>query len=309
MRKTVTSTNGRTCLVTGATSGMGRATAVALAQSGLTVVLVGRDHQKGTELVQAICRRTGTTADFIQTDLSSQEEIRRLAETYCARYERLDVLVNNVGALFMTRRVSVDGVEMTFALNHLAPFLLTNLLLDSLRSSPAARIVNIASYGHKQGHMDFSDLQFERRPYRGIDAYRQSKLANVLFTRELARRLAGTPVTANAVNPGNVATHFGLDNFGLLRGRALSVAEGLYLLAVRQSAEQGAQTAIYLATSPAVAGISGGYFEKRMQAESSPDSRDAAAARRLWDVSAELTSVRTHALHDKQCVSLGAVVG
>lgn len=283
----------RICLVTGATSGMGRATAQALAKSGATVVLVGRDEEKGAATTALIQRQTGNHAvEFMRADLSSQDEIRRLVARFGARHRHLNVLVNNVGALFLRRQQSVDGIEMTFALNHLAPFLLTDLLLDALRAGAPARVVNLSSYGHKAGHVDFYDLQFERRPYSGIAAYRQSKLADLLFTYELARRLARAPITVNAVNPGNVATHFGFDNFRFLRGAALKVAEGLYALAIRQTAEQGARTAVYLATSSEVAGVSGAYFEKAVAVPSSAESMDSAAAKRLWDVSAELTGVR-----------------
>ncbi len=232
------------CLVTGATSGIGAVTAGALARSGATVVLVGRDPGRGAATVDRIRRETGNReVEFRLADLSSQQQVRELAAWFEARYPHLTVLVNNIGALFMRRSESANGIEMTFALNHLASFLLTNLLLDALRAGAPSRIVNVSSYGHKQGHIDFDDLQAARR-YRGIVAYRQSKLANVLFTYELARRLAGTGITVNAVNPGNVATNFGFNNLGFLRGPARSVAHAAYRL-VAASPEAGARTAVY----------------------------------------------------------------
>ncbi len=279
------------CLVTGATSGMGAVTARALAQRGATVVLVGRDPERGATAVDRIRRETANRAvEFMLADLSSQEQVRELARRFEARCPRLNVLVNNVGALFMRRGESVDGLEMTLALNHLAPFLLTNLLLDRLQAGAPARVVTVSSYGHKQGHIDFEDLQFVRRRYTGLEAYRQSKLANVLFAYELARRLTGTGVTANAVNPGNVATSFGFNNLRFLRGPAVSVAHAVYRL-VAASPEQGARTAIYLATSPEVEGVSGSYFEKLTAVSSSAESYDTAVASRLWEASTELTGL------------------
>lgn len=280
----------RICLVTGATSGMGEVTARALAQTGATVVLVGRDPKKGAATVDRITRETANPAvEFMLADLSSQAQVRQLARQFEARHPHLNVLVNNAGALFMRRQETADGIEMTFGLNHLAPFLLTNLLLDQLRAGAPARVVNVSSYGHKRGHMDFTDLQLQRG-YRGLQAYRQSKLANVLFTYELARRLAGAGVTVNAVNPGNVATHFGFNNLGFLRGPAVAIAHGVFRL-VAASPEHGARTAIYLATSPEVEAVSGAYFEKETAVPSSDESYDAAVAARLWDVSAELTGL------------------
>ena len=280
----------RICLVTGATSGMGEVTAHALARSGATVVLVGRDPGKGAATIDRVKHETGNPAvEFMQADLSSQAQVRQLAREFEARHPHLNVLVNNAGALFMRRQETADGIEMTFGLNHLAPFLLTNLLLDALKSGAPARIVNVSSYGHKSGHMDFADLQLERR-YRGLPAYRQSKLANVLFTYELARRLDGTRVTVNAVNPGNVATNFGFNNLGFLRGPLANVAHGLYRL-VAVSPQQGARTAIYLATSPEVEGVTGAYFEKEAAAPSSEESRNTLVAGRLWEVSAKLTGL------------------
>ncbi len=280
----------RICLVTGATSGMGEVTARVLAERRATVVLVGRDRGRGAATVDRIRRETGNReVEFRLADLSSQRQVRELAAWIEARYPGLNVLVNNVGALFMRRQESADGIEMTLALNHLAPFLLTNLLLDRLRAGTPARVVNVSSYGHERGHIDLDDLQ-SAHDYRGIVAYRQSKLANVLFTYELARRLAGTGITVNAVNPGNVASNFGFNNLGFLRGPARSVAHAAYRL-VAASPEQGARTAVYLATSPDVEGATAGYWEKQARATSSDESHDPGVASRLWMVSAELTGL------------------
>ena len=277
--------HGKVCLVTGATSGIGRVTAQALAQQGATTIGIARNHERGMSTVQRIRQATGNPqVEMMLADLSAQADIRRLAHEVQHRYPRLDVLVNNAGALFSRRAVSPDGIELTFALNHLAYFLLTHLLLDTLRASVPARIVNVSSDAHRHAHIHFDDLQGRRR-YRGWGAYAQSKLANVLFTYELARRLDGTGLTANAVHPGFVATNFGRQNRGLagLMFRALQVAA--------ISPEQGAETIIYLATSPEVEGVTGQYFVKRRAVRSSHASYDVHAAQRLWQASTELVGL------------------
>lgn len=280
-----TSMNGKVCMVTGATSGIGQVTALALAQRGATVIAVGRSQEKSAALVEQIERQTGsTTVEYMLADLSSQQEIRRLAQQFQGRYQRLDVLVNNAGGLFISRQQSVDGIEMTFALNHLSYFLLTNLLLDTLKASAPSRIVNVASDAHESARLDFDDLQGQRR-YSGIQAYGRSKLANILFTYELARRLAGTGVTVNTLHPGVVATNFGANN-----GRLARVLRRVANL-VSISPDQGAQTSIYLATSPDVEGVTGQYFVKQKAVPSSKASYDKAAAERLWRVSEELTGL------------------
>lgn len=279
---------GKICMVTGATSGMGEVTARALAQRGATVIVVGRNPNKCVAAVNQIKQQTGNPAvEFMLADMSVQTQIRHLAQEFKSKYPRLDVLVNNAGAWITARQDSVDGIEMTFALNHLGYFLLTNLLLDTLRATAPARIINVSSYGHKAGQMNFDDLQFRWR-YDGMQAYRQSKLANVLFTYELARRLAGTGVTVNAVNPGLVATRFGFNNLGFIPDRVINLLIRLYGFA-GTSAEQGAQTSIYLATSPEVEGISGRYFEKKQAVPSSESSYDEGVARQLWQVSEAMT--------------------
>jgi NAD(P)-dependent dehydrogenase (short-subunit alcohol dehydrogenase family) len=279
---------GKTCLVTGATAGIGAVTAAALAGRGATVCIVGRSRAKCDATVAQIRRDSGNAAvDALVADLASQADIRRLAAEFRERYPRLDVLVNNAGGMFPTRQESVDGIEMTLALNHLAYFLLTNLLLDVLKSSAPARVVSVSSDAHRMPRrFNFDDPEGRKR-YRGFAAYGQSKLANVLFTVELARRLAGTGVTANALHPGFVATSFfSSDAMKRPTGRLMGLAAGLF--AIRP--EEGAKTSIYLATSPAVADVTGGYFYRSQPAEPSPAARDDEAARRLWQLSEELTA-------------------
>ena len=240
------------CMITGATSGIGEATARTLAQMGATVILVGRSPEKSALTVSKIRQQTGNPAvEYLLADLSSQEEIRQLAQQFASLHNRLHVLVNNAGALFATRQHSVDGIEMTLALNHLNYFLLTNLLLDALKASAPARIINVGDSAHKfvEG-VNFDDLQLQSQ-YAGWKAYSQSKLCNLLFTYELARRLEGTGITANTLHPGIVATRFGRDNPGLV-GRFIRLSN---LFAI--SPERGAQTIIYLASSASVEGITG----------------------------------------------------
>ena len=276
---------GKICLITGATSGIGRVTAQALAQQGATVVLVGRHPERTAATVRRIQQETGNPhVECLMADLSVQAQVRQLAGEFQRRFTRLDVLLNNAGAFFSQRHVSVDGIEMTLALNHLAYFLLTHLLLDVLKATPAARIVNVSSDAHRKARFDFADPQGAHR-YRGWPAYCQSKLANLLFTYELARRLASTGMTANAVHPGFVATGFGHNNRGLV-ALCIWLAQFTAL-----SPEQGAATLIYLATSPEVAGVTGRYFVKKCSVESSTASYDRAAAQRLWQLSVELTGL------------------
>jgi NAD(P)-dependent dehydrogenase (short-subunit alcohol dehydrogenase family) len=276
---------GKTCLVTGATSGIGKEAAGKLARQGATVVVAGRNPEKCAATVQEIRRQTGNpSVEYLLADLSSQRQVRQLAEEFKSRYQRLDVLVNNAGAIVLFRRQSADGIEMTFALNHLSYFLLTSLLLDSLISSSPSRVVNVASSAHQGAAIDFEDLQGTRK-YGGLRAYGRSKLANLLFTFELARRLEGTGVTANAVHPGLVATNL-LTNNGLA-GRLMNL--GLRVAGKRVAA--GAETLVYLASSPDVAGVNGQYFVEKKAVQSSQASRDSSAAGRLWRVSAEMTGL------------------
>ena len=274
---------GKICMVTGATAGIGEATAAGLAALGATVIVAGRSTERCVAAVERIKRQTGNpNVEHLVADLSSQQEVRGLAGQFRSRYSRLDVLVNNAGAINLARRASVDGIELTFALNHLSYFLLTNLLLDVLVSSAPARIVNVSSGSHRRSRINFDDLQ-GRRTYWGMRAYAQSKLGNVLFTYELARRLDGAEVTVNALHPGVVATKF-LANNGKL-GSIFSFFFGLRGM----SPEKGARTSVYLAISKEVEGITGGYYEKSHAVRSSPASYDEAAAARLWEVSVEMT--------------------
>jgi NAD(P)-dependent dehydrogenase (short-subunit alcohol dehydrogenase family) len=277
---------GKICLVTGATSGIGAVTARTLARLGATVVVVGRDVARCEHQVGRIRREVpGAAAEALVADLSSQAQVRRLAERFAARHGCLDVLVNNAGSYFMRRRASADGLEMTLALNHLGHFLLTLLLVEQLARSPSARVVNVSSRAHVRGIINFDDLQGERR-YERLAAYAQSKLANVLFTYELARRLAGTRVTSNALHPGDVATNLGIDN-GWVRVKARNLLKRTLI-----SPEEGAATSIHLASSPDVEGVTGRYFVDCTETRSSEASYDRATASRLWRVSEELTGIR-----------------
>ncbi len=276
-------------LITGATNGIGKAAALALARQRMTLVIVGRHPARTQAVLDEIHAVSGhNRSQMIVADLSVMAEVRRAAAEFQARFDRLDVLMNNVGAVFSSRQETADGYEMTFALNHLSYFLLTNLLLERLKASAPARIVNVSSGAHHGATINFDDLHL-RQGYGmgGFKAYSQSKLANVLFTYELARRLAGSGVTANAMHPGFVATGFGRNNGGLM-GATIGLLQRFAL-----TPEQGADTLVYLATSPEVEGVTGQYFEKRRPQRSSAASYDEAAARRLWAVSEELTGLKT----------------
>jgi NAD(P)-dependent dehydrogenase (short-subunit alcohol dehydrogenase family) len=284
----LSSMQGKICLITGATAGIGEITAREMARLGATVVGVGRDAQKSAAVAAHIRAETGNDrVEYLLADLSSQAAVRRLAETFKGQYARLDVLINNAGAFYGRRQESVDGVELTFALNHLSYFLLTTLLLDVLKASAPARIVNVSSEAHAGTSMNFDDLEGKTR-FSGWRAYAQSKLANVLLTYELARRLEGSGVTANALHPGFVATNFALNNFTFPGAR---LAIGFYRLFLKLASippEEGAQTSLYLATSPEVEGVTGKYFVKCRAAPSSPASHDPTAARRLWEISEQM---------------------
>src|SRR2546425_8338226 len=251
------SMQGKICMVTGANSGIGKATALELAQMGATVVMVCRDRARGEEAKSEITTKSRNNAvDLLLADLSSQQSIRQLVGNFQHHYTHLHVLINNAGAAYPGRRETVDGLEMTFAVNYLAPFLLTNLLPDVLKASAPARIVNVSSNSHKSGYIQMDDLQ-EEKHYRSMSVYGQSKLAVVLFTYELARRLQGTGVTANCLHPGFVATHFGQRDLWPIARTAAKL-----VLFFGISPEEGAKTSIYLASSPDVEGITGKYFVK-----------------------------------------------
>jgi NAD(P)-dependent dehydrogenase (short-subunit alcohol dehydrogenase family) len=273
----------KVCVITGATSGIGLVAAQRLAAMGARLLLVGRDPRRGDAALAAIKARAPQAAvRIVYGDLLRLSEMNRIAGEIAALEPKIDVLVNNAGAMFQERRVTEDGLERTFALNHMSYFVLTNRLKERLTA--AARIVNTASGAHHGQLLDFADLQSERN-YRGLRVYGRSKLANILFTRELARRLAGTGVTANCLHPGFVATRIG-DNNNLLFRVGLAIAKRFAL-----SPEKGAQTIVYLASSPEVAATSGGYFYECRPANPSAAARDDAAARRLWDESARIAKL------------------
>lgn len=278
--------SGKTVVVTGANSGIGKETAVELAKMGATVVVTARDSGRGEASLSEIRSRSGNEAvDLAVFDLGDLASVRSGASEILAKCDRIDVLVNNAGVVLSDRHESADGFEATFAVNHLGPFLLTELLLDRIKESAPARIVNVASTAHKgaRGGLDFDDLQ-STRGYSGMRVYSESKLANIYFTTELARRLAGSGVTVNCLHPGTVATGYGRD--GDTRG---ILSFGLKLIKpFILTPSKGARTSVYLASSPDVANVSGKYFIKCRPATPSKAARDADAAKRLWQVSEEL---------------------
>ncbi|MBN1147195.1 MAG: SDR family oxidoreductase [Anaerolineales bacterium] len=275
------------CMITGATAGIGLETARALAKMGARLALVGRDAEKCAGAAARIRQESGNPAvDCLLADLSSQAQIRALALQFRESYPALHVLVNNAGGFFLRRQATVDGLEMTFALNHLSYFMLTLSLIDVLKSSAPARIVNVASAAHHGQRLDFDNLQIERGFYHPMRVYGRSKLANILFTFELARRLEGSRVAANALHPGFVATNFAKNN-GPLARLALPLLQRKAL-----TPEQGAQTSIYLASSDEVEGVSGEYFGKCKRYRAAPAAYDEGVALRLWEVSEELTGVK-----------------
>ena len=276
--------HGRTALITGGTGGIGRATAMGLGRLGANVAITGRDAARAEDTAREIREATGATVFVFLADLSSQAEVRRLAAEALDRLPTIDVLVNNVGGYWDTRQLTVDGVERTFAVNHLAPFLLTELLLPRLKRSAYARVVTVASQAHTQGWIDFDDLQGERA-YSGARAYSQSKLANILFTHELARRQPR--VTANALHPGVVSTAFGAADPG--RTQRLLVP---LLRPFMKSPARGAETTIYAASAPELVGATGGYFANSRSRRSAPQSYNQDLASRLWQVSEDLVSAR-----------------
>jgi retinol dehydrogenase-14 len=280
------SMSGKTVLITGGTGGIGRAAAIGLSSMGARVGITGRDQARAEQAAAAIARESGNPAiDIFVADMSSQADVRRLAGEVLAAYPRLDVLLNNVGGFWAHRHVTADGLEHTFALNHLAPFLLTNLLLDRLIASAPARIVTVSSGAQSMGKIDFDDLMGERK-YSGQQAYNQSKLANVMFTYELAKRLEGSGVTATVLHPGVTSTGFGSEDMARGWGPLIALVRPFM-----KSPERGAETPIYLASSPEAEGVTGRYFANRKPKKSHASSYDAATTGRLWDVSADLVGL------------------
>jgi retinol dehydrogenase-12 len=273
----------RVCLLTGATLGIGRSAAEALVPMGMELVLVARDRARLEALAAELRRRTpGARVGVLAGDLSRMSEVRRIAREFRATHDRLHVLANNAGALFATRELTPEGLERTLALNHLAYFVLTEELLPVLRTSAPARIVNVSSDAHMGMRVDLDDLNYARGKYRPFVAYGRSKLMNILFTRELARRLEGTGVTANAYHPGFVRSGFGQNNPGFL-GKFIKVGQ-----IFARTPERGARTLVYLATSPEVERVSGKYFHDERESRTSAAGQDMEMARRLWEASVRL---------------------
>jgi NAD(P)-dependent dehydrogenase (short-subunit alcohol dehydrogenase family) len=280
--------DGRTVLITGGNTGLGLETAVALAREGAPVVITSRDTQKGAVAQAEIRERSGSDdLEVVELDLASLASVREFAPRFAERHDHLDVLVNNAGVMLGSRRETVDGYEMTFQVNHLGPFLLTNLLRDLLVAGDEARVVNVASAAHSSARrgLDFDDLQAKGR-YRGFSVYGKSKLANILFTRELARRWDDTGITANAVHPGFVASRFGRDGDG---GRFTELVFPM-LRPFAHTPIDGARTQVYVASAPELTGITGGYWAKSAPATPSAAAQDDAAAARLWEVSEQLVA-------------------
>jgi NAD(P)-dependent dehydrogenase (short-subunit alcohol dehydrogenase family) len=279
---------GKTCLITGSTSGIGKEIAIGLAKMKANVVLVGRNRAKCQATLEEISRNASINTNknrvsYLLADLSSQASIHQLANEFLDRYESLDILINNAGVFLSRRLTTVDGIEYTFAVNHLAPFLLTNLLLERIKASSPSRIITTSSVAHRGAHINFDNLQFERGRYNGVEAYRQSKLANILFTTELARRSTGSGFTSNCFHPGGVRTN--LIQSSPWYYRLIWTIIGPFLV----SPKRGADTAIYLASSCKVDTISGKYFVNRKPVGPSDLADDHNAAARLWKISEELT--------------------
>ncbi len=278
--------DGKTVLITGGTAGIGRITARELAHDGAKVVFAARNREKAEATRAWIAEATGNeSVEYIIADLSVRAQVRAAAEEFKSRFHGLDVLINNVGGFFQKRSETADGVEMTFALNHLTPFLLTNLLINSLRQRPCPRVVTVSSHAHVGSTMKFEDLEGRTR-YSGWQAYGQSKLANLLFTYDLSRRLGASGITANALHPGFVATEFGKNN-GRFMGAMMSLAQRFGAI----SPEEGARTSVYLASSLEVRGVTGKYFTKCRETTSNDASHDRESMRKLWEISCEMTGI------------------
>ena len=280
--------NGKTVIITGANQGIGKASAEALGKMGAKLVLVCRSAEKARAAIADVERAGAKSVELILGDMGSQADVRRVAEEIKAKHDRIDVLLNNAGLLVTSRRDTVDGIEETFAINHLGYFLLTNLLLDVLKKTPNARVVSVSSEAHRGAEMNWDDLQL-KSGWGAMKAYTQSKLCNILFTRELARRLEGTRVTANCLHPGVIASGFG-HTYGGGFSFILKLAKPFLI-----TPEKGAATQVYLASSPEVAGATGKYFDKCKEKTPSRAAREEAAPARLWAVSEEMTGLRARA--------------
>ena len=281
---------GKTCLITGSTSGIGKEIAIGLAKMKANVILVGRNKAKCQETAEEICRNASVDTNknqvsYLLADLSSRESIHQLAKKFLDSYQSLDILINNAGVFLSRRLTTVDGIEYTFAVNHLAPFLLTNLLFEKMKASSPSRIITTSSVAHRGAHINFDNLQFERGKYNGVQAYRQSKLANILFSKELARRLSGTGVTSNCFHPGGVRTN--LIQSSPWHYRLIWLIITPFLISPRK----GADTAVYLASSSMVGNVSGEYFVNRKSVDPSGLADDPRLAAKLWMTSEELTEI------------------
>jgi len=271
------------CMITGANSGIGKATVLGLAEIGAKIVMVCRNKERGETAQQEIIEKTGNkNVDLLICDLSSQEQIHKLVSEFKQKYQNLHVLINNAGIVLSKRQLSVDGIEMNFAVNYLAPFLLTNLLIDVLKNSAPSRIINVSSGVHKRASMDFDDLQGENKKYGAFKNYGVSKLTLTLFTYELSRRLEGTGVTVNAVHPGVVRSNLGRDQPTFSRA---------FQKVFFKTPKKGAATSIYLASSPEVEGITGKYFVSKEPKKSSDESYNEEYAKRLWEISTQMTNL------------------
>lgn len=271
-------------LITGATAGIGKETALGIAKTGANVVIVGRSKQKCETVVEEIKHATNNVnVDFLTADLFSLTEIRKLADDFKAKYQRLDVLVNNAGAIFTKREITIDGFEKTLALNHLNYFLLTNLLLDTIKQTENSRIVSVSSTAHTFANkIDFDNLNGEKS-HSGLGAYGVSKLMNIMFTYEIARRLKGSNVTANCLHPGVVASNFG-DTMGSFYQIPIWIFKNVFAI----SAAKGAETSVYVATSPELKGVTGRYFDNKLEKQSSKISYDESLQKQLWETSEKL---------------------
>jgi len=286
--QTTADLTGKLCMITGATSGIGKAAALALARLGPSLVLVARDRARGERTLEEIVQKTGNRqVELMLADFSSQQEIRQLAENFLAKERPLHILFNNAGVIMLRREETVDGIESTFAVNHLGYFLLTRLLLERIQASAPSRIVSTASgaYGYSGGRLDFEDLQSQKR-YSAMNVYGKSKLANILFTQELARGLAGTGVTANCFHPGLVGSNFARNN------GPLSSIGMLVIRPFARSVKKGAETGVYLCASPMVEGVTGAYFYNRSEKRLKAYARNEEDARHLWNISERMTALK-----------------